>query len=89
MENYTVTITHNKVVHHFEIADHPHHNEQHCKYKVFENGSYVASFEPGPQYSLHVCGNPGQLDNKLINLLAEKIEAHLPHPPVKHVQRDE
>jgi len=75
MENNKITITHNKAVHHFQVADYPHHNKRHCKYKVFENGVNVASFEPDTQQCLHICQNPGGLDNMLLNLLADKIEA--------------
>ena len=87
MEKYKITITHNKATHYFEVADYPHHNNQHCKYKVFENSEFVASFEPDGQQCLHVCQNAGGLDNKLLDLLANKIELQVVHPVTKHLNR--
>jgi hypothetical protein len=43
-----VTISVDKQVHHFEAGEYPH-NEEQCKYKLSENGGYVASFEPDAQ----------------------------------------
>jgi hypothetical protein len=36
MENYTITISKDKEVHHFEVAEYPHHEDGRCKYRVFE-----------------------------------------------------
>ena len=79
MENYAITISKDKKVHHFEVGEYPHHNEEQCKYKVFENGVYVASFEPDAQDFLHICQNPGEVDKEILHLLADKIEGHHPH----------
>ncbi len=79
MENYPITINVDKKVHHFEVGEYPHHNEEQCKYKVFEQGVYVASFEPDAQDFLHICQNPGNIDEEVLYLLADKIEGHHPH----------
>jgi len=79
MENYTITIRKDKQVHHFEVGEYPHHEEDKCKYKVFENGGYVASFESDSHDFLHICQNPGEVDEELLHLLADKIEKHHPH----------
>jgi hypothetical protein len=79
MENYPITISKDKAVHHFEVGEYPHHDEEHCKYKIFENGVYVASFEPDAHDFLHICQNPGGVDEEVLHLLADKIEAHHPH----------
>lgn len=84
MEKHIITITHKKAVHNFEVADYPHHNHEHCKYRVFENGAFVASFEPDAQNCLYVCKNEGNLDGKLLGLIADQIETQLPHPTSKH-----
>jgi hypothetical protein len=78
MENYPVTISKDKEIHHFEVGEYLHHSDESCKYKVFENGVYVASFEPDGQEFLHICQNPGHVDEELLHLLAEKIESHHP-----------
>lgn len=78
MENYPITISVDKAVHHFEVGEYPHHEDDRCKYKVFEDGVYVASFEPDPQELLHVCQNPGGIDEEVLHLLADQIETHHP-----------
>ncbi|TWR28913.1 hypothetical protein FPZ43_11650 [Mucilaginibacter pallidiroseus] len=79
MENYLVTVTLKKQTYQFEIGEYLHHQDERCKFKVFENGKMVASFEPDAHQYLHVCQNPGNLDERVLNLLADKIEAHHPH----------
>jgi hypothetical protein len=39
----------------------------------------VASFEPDAQDFLHICQNPGSIDEEVLHLLAEKIEGHHLH----------
>jgi hypothetical protein len=84
MENYKIKVTYNKKTREFEITDCPHDDNERCKYKVFENGVYVASFKPDSHYFVHPCQNKAGLDEKLLNLLAEQIEIKLPHPTGKH-----
>jgi len=78
MENFPITISLNKQVHHFEVGEYLHHDGESCKFRVFENGAFVASFEPDRHSGLQVCQNPGGLDEKMLHLLADKIEAHHP-----------
>ncbi|GAA4321659.1 hypothetical protein GCM10023149_21610 [Mucilaginibacter gynuensis] len=68
-----------KLEHRFEVGQYPHHDWECCKYRVFENGSYLASFEPDAQAFLHISQNPGNVEEQLLHLLADKIEKH--HPP--------
>ena len=79
MENYAITVSLGKEVHTFEVGEYPHYEGEHCKYKVYENGAYVASFEPDTHDFLHICQNPGDVDEEILHLLAEKIEQHHPH----------
>jgi succinate dehydrogenase flavin-adding protein (antitoxin of CptAB toxin-antitoxin module) len=79
MENYAITITKDKDVHHFEVGEYAHHEDEKCKYRVYENGAYVASFEQDDQDFLHICQNPGNVDEEVLHMLADKIEAHHPH----------
>jgi hypothetical protein len=79
MENYVITISKHKEVHHFEVGEYMHHVEDKCKFRVFENGAYVASFTPDDHDYLHICENPGRVNEDLLHLLADKIEAHHPH----------
>ncbi|WP_419700963.1 hypothetical protein [Mucilaginibacter sp. NFX135] len=79
MENYPITISTNKKVHHFEVGEYVHYHDEKCKFRVFENGVYVASFEPDDHQFLHICQNPGRVDEHVLHLLADQIEAHHPH----------
>jgi hypothetical protein len=78
MENYPITISKDKEVHHFEVGEYVHHEDDKCKYRVFENGAYVASFTPDDHDFLHICQNPGNVDEEILHLLADQIEAHHP-----------
>jgi hypothetical protein len=77
MENYPITISVDKAVHHFEVGEYLHHDER-CKFKVFENGTYVASFTPDDHDFLQICQNPGGIDEEILHLLADQIENHHP-----------
>jgi hypothetical protein len=77
MENYSVRIS--KAIYHFEVGEYLHHDNESCKYKAFINGEFVASFEPDAQHFLHICQNPGRLDEALLYDLANQIEVHHPH----------
>lgn len=86
MDNHMITVTYDKEVHHFEIGEYPHHDGQRCRYRVFENGEYVASFEPDAHNYLHVCQNPSELPEVLLHLLADQIEAQIPHGDAKYFE---
>ena len=79
MENYPVSFKVGKEVHHFEVGEYLHHDGESCKFKVFQDGKFVASFQPDAHHYLHICQNPGQLQEELLYLLADQIEAHHPH----------
>ena len=79
MENYPISISLDKEIYHFEIAEYLHHNGESCKLKVFQEGKMVASFEPDQYNYLHICQNPGKLQEELLHLLADQIEAHHLH----------
>jgi hypothetical protein len=87
MENYPITVSKDKEIHHFEIGEHPHHSGEGCKFRVFKAGIFVASFEPDDQEFLHICQNPGGLDEEVLHLLADQIEAHHPHLPKDNPQK--
>jgi len=78
MENYAISVRYGENIHDFEIGEYLHHNER-CKYRIYENGAYVASFEPDAQNYLHICQNVSGLDEDLLYRLAEQIEVLIPH----------
>ena len=79
MENYPITVSIDREVHHFEVGEYLHHDGENCKFRVFENGAFVASFYPDEQMFLHVCQNPGALEEQVLHQLADQIEGHHPH----------
>jgi len=88
MEDYTITLSYDKEVHHFKVSEYPHHDGGRCKYRVFEDGAFVASFEPDAQEFLHICQNNGNLNEELLYELADQIEAQIPHADSKHFNDD-
>jgi hypothetical protein len=89
MENFTITISRDKAVHHFQVGEYPHHDDQRCKYRVFENGAFVASFEPDAHNLLHICQNVAELNEELLYELADQIEAQIPHASPRHINGKE
>lgn len=87
MENYPITISKDKAVHHFEVGEYAHHDGERCKFRVFENGEFVASFQPDKHQFLHICQNPAGLNEEILHLLADQIEAHHPHGNYDNVRQ--
>ncbi|TCD08392.1 hypothetical protein EZ449_12790 [Pedobacter frigidisoli] len=83
MENYTISLRIEESERHFEIGEYMHHDGERCRFKVFENKSLVASFDPDKHQILQVCTNPAKLDMEILDLLAEAIEEHHPHGPTR------
>ena len=74
MEKFTIVIPHDNEVLNFQVADYLHHVEDHCKFEVFQDGEFVASFEPDSHKLLHLCKNTGLLQEELLYLIADKLE---------------
>lgn len=79
MGYYTITLSIDKKIYHFEIGEYLHHSGEQCKYKVYQQGQLAAAFEPDKQHFLYICQNPAGLDEELLHLLADQIEARHPH----------
>jgi hypothetical protein len=84
MDNFPITISHDKALHYFEVSEHPLDDGERCKYRVFEHGAFVASFAPDVHHYLHICENAASLNEELLYLLADQIEATIPHADSKH-----
>jgi hypothetical protein len=74
MEKHPITISHDNEVHHFEVSEQTHHDSERCKYRVFENGAFVAGFEPDAQNFLHICQNAAGLDDDLYDQLMSSLQ---------------
>ena len=78
MENYPITVITDNETYYFEVGEYLHHDNESCKYKVFIDGEFVASFEQDDHQFLHICQNPGKIDKELLHQLADQIEMHHP-----------
>ena len=75
MELFKIAIEKDKETLEFEVADFVHHEGEQCKFEVYREGRMVAGFEPDKQQFLHICQNPGNIDEEILHLIADKIEA--------------
>lgn len=73
MEKFEIKVNGAEDVFYFEV--HILRQEK-CAYHVYENGVLVAVFEPDEEEYLHVCDNPGGLDEEVIYEIGLKIEAY-------------
>jgi hypothetical protein len=76
MEKFEISVTANKENHHFEIIDYMHHDGVQCKFEVFKNGQFIASFEPGRHKYLQICKNAGVVNEELLDQIAEQLESY-------------
>jgi hypothetical protein len=76
MELFEISVSSDNQNHHFEIRDYMHHEGDQCKYEVYKEGMFIASFEPGPHKHLHICKNTGIVREELLNLVADQLEAY-------------
>ena len=76
MELFEISVSSNNQNHHFEIRDYMHHDGVQCKYEVYKNGIFVASFEPGPHKHLQLCKNAGIEQEDLLDQIADQLETY-------------
>lgn len=76
MEKFVAEVfqDHEKVL--YEIRDYAYDENNRCKFEVFLDDRLVASFEPDSKGFLHICKNPGNVDEATLHGLAEKIESY-------------
>ncbi|HEK20718.1 hypothetical protein [Mucilaginibacter sp. 44-25] len=74
MEKFNLNIKHNKQTFSLEVKEYLHHSHHRCKIEVYQDDKFLLSFNPDDHETLSVCQNPAQLDNKLVHLIADKIE---------------
>ena len=76
MDRIRIEVRKNDELINFEIIDYVHHDHDHCKFEVFKGEELVASFEPDQSGHLHICKNPGNIDNDILHEIAEKLESY-------------
>lgn len=75
MEKFEISVSYKNENHHFEVKDYMHHEGDQCKFEVFKDEQFIASFEPGPHKHLHICKDTGLLPEPVLDLIADRIEA--------------
>lgn len=76
MEKFEISVTIDNKNSHFEVRDYMHHEGEKCKYEIFSNGQFIGSFEPDGHKILHLCKNPGIVEEKVLHLIADELEAY-------------
>lgn len=75
MEKFKIDVSQDKEIFHFEVLDYLHHEGEKCKFEVFMDGKLVAAFEPDAHEYLRICKNPGNLNEEILYMVADQIEA--------------
>ncbi|RYY34063.1 MAG: hypothetical protein EOP46_14635 [Sphingobacteriaceae bacterium] len=75
METIKISVIKDKQTYDFEVHDYAHHDGDKCKFEIFDDGKMVAAFEPDNHEYLRICKNPGKLDEEVLHLIADKLEA--------------
>ncbi len=76
MEKFEISVTIDKVNQHFEVRDYMHHDEEKCKYEIYKDDQFIGSFEPDRHKILHICKDPGMVDEAFLHLIANQLEAY-------------
>lgn len=76
MDQLIIPLQQNNTILNFEVRDYPHHENDACKFEVYTDGELVVSFEPDKYGHLHICKNPGKVNNEVLYELAQEIEKY-------------
>ena len=76
MDQFIVPIQKDNAVLKFEVRDYPHDEEHTCKFEVYLQNEFIASFEPDPRGHLHICKNPGNIEKETLHLISDEIEKY-------------
>lgn len=73
MEKFKISVPGTDEVFCFQVVD---NGTEKCEYEVFADEKLVAVFEPDEVEYIHICRNPGGLDEEVIVQIAGRIEAY-------------
>ena len=73
MEKFSITVAGTDGMLDFQVIN---NGADKCEYEVFAHEKLVAVFEPNEDEYIHICRNPGGLDEEVIVQIADRIEAH-------------
>lgn len=73
MEKFNISVSRGEEVFQFEVLS---LEKDSCEFEVYRDGVLVASFEPNEDEYIRICRNQGGLDEDIVYLIADKIEAY-------------
>ena len=73
MEKFNISVQGTDELFDFQVVN---NGADKCEYEVFSGDTLVAVFEPDENEYIHICRNPGGLDEEIIVQIAGRIEAH-------------
>ena len=73
MEKFEISVAGTDELFNFQVVN---NGADKCAYEVFAGDQLVAVFEPNEDEYIHICRNPGGLDEEVIVQIADRIEAH-------------
>lgn len=73
MEEFSININQQGRAFHYRIID---KETEPCEFEVYLGADLMAVFEPDKDEYIHICRNPGGLDEEVIVQIADRIEAH-------------
>jgi len=73
MEKFNISVPGTGELFNFQVVN---NGADKCEYEVYAADQLVAVFEPDEDEYIHICRNPGGLDEEVIVGIADRIEAH-------------
>jgi len=73
MEKFEISVSVTNELFNFQVVN---KETESCEYEVYSGEHLVAVFEPDEDEYIHICRNPGGLDEEVIVGIADRIEAH-------------
>ena len=73
MEEFSISVWQEQKAFDYRIID--KHTDR-CEFEVYLDNVLMAVFEPDENEYIHICRNPGGLDEEVIVQIADRIEAH-------------
>ena len=73
MERFEISVAGTDELFNFQVVN---KGTESCEYEVYAGDQLVAVFEPDEDEYIHICRNPGGLDEEVIVRIADGIEAH-------------
>jgi hypothetical protein len=73
MEEFRINITQQLQASEYRIVD---KQTDRCEFEVYLGDILMAVFEPDENEYIHICRNPGGLDEEIIVQIADRIEAY-------------